>query len=412
VNFLRLFLREPALIGFGFLFCLGSSFGQTFFVSLFVPSWAEAFPVSEAGIANVYAGITLASAAALPFLGRLIDRVDLLAYSAFVCAFLAAGCFLLAGAWGLVPLTAGLAMVRLGGQGLMSHVSMTGIARHFRQDRGKALALSTLGFPLGEMILPALTVLAIGTIGWRASYGLAGVAALAVIPLAAALIWPRPDFRAVERHAPGGDGQGPAPRVFRTAYFLMIAPLFMAGPLLVTALIFHQGLIAEARGTTLQVFAGFFALFAVAQVAASPVAGALIDRFTAHRLFPLHLIPFAAGCAALALSPTLTAVAVYMALAGATAGLGATIRNAIIAELVRPERLGAARSALTALMVVSTALGPAIFGWMMLAGVTAVGLLWTTAGALVALSVPGALAEYLSLAPRPDPGPAKDTEPA
>jgi len=401
LSFWRLFLREPALIGFGLLFCFGSSYGQTFFVSLFVPSWAEAFAAPEAVIANIYGGITLASAAILPWAGRWIDRLDLLAYSALVSLMLAAGCFLLAGAWGLIPLTAGLLMIRLGGQGLMSHIAMTSIARYFDRDRGKALALSTLGFPLGEMVLPALTVFAIGVIGWRAGYAAAGFAALAMIPIAWALIASRPGFRAAPA-AQADAEKGPPPRVFRTLYFALIAPLFMAGPMLVTALIFHQGLIAEAKGFTLQVFAALFAVFAVAQLAAAPVSGWLIDRFTAHRLLPLHLLPFAAGCLVLALGGSVWWVGAYMALAGASAGLGATIRTAIVAEMVRPERLGAARSALTALMVVSTAIGPALYGWMMIAGLSETGLIWFTLAALIAVSALGALAEYPGLVRRPE----------
>ena len=402
MNFFRLLWKEPALIGFGLLFCFGSSVGQTFFISLFVPSWSETFGLSEAGFANIYLAITLISGFSLPFIGRLIDRTDLMTYSAAVCVFLSLGCFLIAGAWSLAPLTAGMAFVRLGGQGLMSHVALTSIARFFHGDRGKALALSTLGFPLGEFMLPALAVFAIGAAGWRMTYSSSGAAVALIIPLAIMLIMRREDFRRAASDGPANADDGPPPRVFRTAYFLLVAPLFMAGPLLVTALIFHQGLIAEAKGMTLQIFAAAFTVFAVAQVAGSLISGPLIDRYTAHRLFPLHLIPFALGPLALIVSASLPAVILYMALAGATAGLGGTIRNAIIAELVRPERLGAARSAMTAFMVVSTAIGPALFGWMMLAGVTIDGLLWFTIAALLVISVIGALAEYPGWVRRPE----------
>src|SRR5690606_26187306 len=94
MHFLSLLREHPRLMGFGVLFCFGSSIGQTFFISLFVPSIAAAYAISEASIANIYAVVTLASAAALAWAGRWIDRTDLLTYSAGVCVFLAAGCFL------------------------------------------------------------------------------------------------------------------------------------------------------------------------------------------------------------------------------------------------------------------------------------------------------------------------------
>jgi len=66
----------------------------------------------------------------------------------------------------------------------------------------------------------------------------------------------------------------------------------------------------------------------------------------------------------------------------------------VVAELVRSDHLGTARSGLTALMVVSTALGPAVYGWMMLGGLDTGVLLWATLILLVSVSVIAAAAQY------------------
>lgn len=404
MKFLKLFFREPALLGFGLLFCFFSSVGQTYIVSVFVPAWSDALALSEASIANIYGGATIAAAALLSWAGRFIDRIDLTAYGAGVCLFTAAGCFLIAGSPGVIVFAAALTMVRLGGQGLMTHVAMTGIARFFDRERGRALSLTMLGLAFGAAVLPLLFVSVIASAGWRAAYAGAGAAILLVLaPAMLLLVRGRPDFRKPPPREESEEGQAPPPRVFRTPYFLMIAPLYVAGPLLVTALVFLQSVIAEAKGMTLATFASAFALFAMMQVIGSLAAGPVIDRFTAHRTFSLHLAPFALGVLALILSPTLGGLIAYMALLGFSTGLSGPMHTAIIAELVRPSRLGAARSAMTAVMVLSTAVGPALFGWLMLAGISVDGLLWLSLAAILAVSLAGALAEYGRLVTRPDP---------
>jgi MFS family permease len=396
MSLVALLREQPRLIAFGLLFCFGSSLGQTFFISFFVPGFMQAFGLSQTGIAGVYAGITIAAAAGLAWAGRHIDRMDLSVYGALVCAFLGAGCFLLAGSWGLPALVAGLFMVRLGGQGLMSHVGMTAVARYFAARRGAAIALAALGFPLGEILLPLLTVGAIETLGWRWTYALGGLAlVLGVLPLALWLVRGEARFRdpaKAEARAkargetlPDADGASEEPvgvmsakALWRSPLFLALAPAYVAAPFAVTALIFHQSAIAAERGVGLEVFAGSFVLFGAAQIVFGTAAGPLADRFTARALFPLHLAPFAAGAALLALVPAAWAVPAYMTLMGISSGFSATLRTALIAELVRPMELGAARSSLTALMVLSTALGPVAYGGLLALGQGSAGMLWAT----------------------------------
>lgn len=396
MHFVSLLREHPRLMGFGLLFCFGSSAGQTFFISLFVPSLAQAHGLSEPAIANVYGLVTLASAAALVVVGRLIDRMDVLTYATGACLVLALGCSLLAGAWGLASLVAGLGLVRLGGQGLLSHVALTGVARHFDARRGAALALVTLGHPLGEILLPAATAWAIGEVGWRVTYAVAGSFVIVfILPIGAWLLRGATAFR---RPQGGGGGDPPssdatarrvgamrARDLWRSRGFLAVAPAYCAAPFAVTALVFHQARLAEDKGLTLGLFAASFALFGVMQVVSGIASGPAIDRFGAGPLFAWHLIPFGLGVGVLALTDSAWAAPVYLGLLGASAGAGGTLRTALVAELVRPGELGAARSGLTALMVFSTALGPAAYGWLMLAGIGADGLLWATL-VLVALA--------------------------
>lgn len=130
----RFFHRESSLLTYGLLLALLSSVGQTFLVSLFT-----------------------------------LGVVALLSVSAAVVA----------GAGHVAVLGAGLVGIRLAGQGLSSHTALTAMARYYERARGRAVSVSSLGYPLGEATLPLLITGAIAVVGWRLTWlGLAVVAAL------------------------------------------------------------------------------------------------------------------------------------------------------------------------------------------------------------------------------------------
>ena len=65
------------LLGFCLVTALSSSFGQTFFISLFLPFFVRDFGITEGDFGLLYGACTLASALCLPFLGARIDVLPL-----------------------------------------------------------------------------------------------------------------------------------------------------------------------------------------------------------------------------------------------------------------------------------------------------------------------------------------------
>jgi MFS family permease len=57
--------------------------------------------------------------------------------------------------------------LRFGGQGLMSHISLSVMSRHFLRNRGKALSISSMGYPIDEMLLPLVFGLLLSIWNWR-----------------------------------------------------------------------------------------------------------------------------------------------------------------------------------------------------------------------------------------------------
>jgi len=367
MSFAQLLRREPGLIAFGFLFALGSSVGQTFFFSMFVPGITTSLAITPATLATLYSIATLVSGFSLPLIGGFIDRSDIARFGLAAGLGLLLACLLLATAHTLWVLFIALFLLRLCGQGLMTHTALTGVARYFVANRGKALSLAGLGNAAGEGLLPIAAVAAIALIGWRQTYALAGLmVALGLVPLALWLVADKPAFRRVMVHA--GGSSSPRRYAFhllriRTFWLLMI-PLLIT-PLTITALIFHHSLIADSKQLSLAVFAGAFVGYAAVQLPASLFAGALIDRLGSRLPLLVHLAPMALGIAVLLLFDAWWAVWCYLVLAGVTAAICGILRTYVVAQLVPLDELGAARSLLTAMMVLSTAAGPALYGWLL-----------------------------------------------
>ncbi|WP_417847119.1 MFS transporter [Thalassospira povalilytica] len=413
MQFILLLRQAPRQLAFGALHSFGSSFGQTFLIALFVPFISASLALNETEFANIYAGITIGSALCLPVVGRWIDKVDILSYSLATMGLLALGCLMIATASNVWWLIAALFVLRLAGQGLMTHVSMTGIARYFSRHRGRALAIASFGFPLAEAILPATLLAMIALFGWRYTYGAAGVfIVLILIPLAILLIRSDARFRSAPSKTTPQTPKDSAtthktdtltdtaqtepdqtsadtghPRLFRSVYVWFCMPMLATPPLVMTALFFHQGAIANHKGIDLGWFAAGFTVFAITSVLGAFGSGPLIDKYSARRLFPWHLIPVMIGVLLLSLGTHPVMILIYMGLVGITTGFATTLRTAIIPELVPLDEIGAARSTLTAIMVLASAMGPAIYGWMFAADISIEVMLGLTIGGMAIVSV-------------------------
>lgn len=182
-NWFRFVLGNKRLLNFGFLFNFFSSFGQTFFISLFVPFWVESLKITNAAFGTMYATVTIISAFLISAVGKYIDRIPLKNYGLLVFSELMVSVVVLSQAFHTIILMLGLFMVRWFGQGLMTHTASTGIAKHFDEHRGKALGFTALGHPAGQFILPLLVVPFITLFGWRSSLLYLAIAAtILVIP--------------------------------------------------------------------------------------------------------------------------------------------------------------------------------------------------------------------------------------
>jgi MFS family permease len=377
LTYLSFVLANRRLLAFGFATAFFSSFGQTYFIGIFNEELRALFGLSHGGLGGVYALATLTSAGLMLAIGPWIDRVDLRLYAGAVAAGLAGACLFMSAvpAVSVVFLYLVLLCLRLTGQGLMSHVSATAMARYFFDGRGRALSLASLGFAGGEAVFPAIAVAAVAWIGWRETWGVIGaVLALGLVPM---LLWLLRGHAA--RHAAhartaadrlSAQRQWSRAEMLRDPVFFLLLPSLLAPPFVNTGIFFNQTTIVEAKGWSLQLFAAGFSVYAAATLVAALGSGVLVDRLSGLRLFVLVLLPLGAGLLCLGMFDAPATIFAYMALAGISQGAFNTTSNALLAEVYGTGHLGAIRSLCVSLMVFSTALAPAAMGGLLDAGLT------------------------------------------
>ena len=372
-GYIKFALANRRILAFGFLMALGSSFGQTFFIGIFSPSIEAEFGLSHSEWGTIYMAGTLLSAATLTYTGRWIDHTPLRTYAAIVCAFLAVACLAAAftpAAWFLIP---AVYCLRQAGQGLASHTSVTGMVKYFRHSRGKAVALATLGLPMGRALLPVAAVASIAAIGWRETYVVCAV--LALVLLLPVVIWLLNGVGDSEEPPEGNDeaesGRTAACRapidrslgdVLRDSGFYFFLPTILAPSFFDTAVSFHLLSIAALKSWSAEWVTSGYAIYAAATIGASMWMGVLVDRLGPLRLFILSLIPYIVGTFLLGFMDHAGWAWVFLALCGMGSGIKATLIPVLLSEVYGTRFIGAIRSFVATLSVFGSALGPPALG--------------------------------------------------
>ncbi|MDG5766431.1 MFS transporter [Balneolales bacterium ANBcel1] len=392
-QFVRSYWRLPL---FGLSFTFFSNFGQTFLVSLFVPGFLAAFEMSNASFGTLYSAATMSSAITLVWIGSKIDRISLKRYAFMVTAGLVLASLILAFSLWIWMLFLGLFAIRLFGQGLSSHTAHTAMGRYFITMRGKALSISSLGYTLGEAILPITITALITAAGWR--FGWITISLFIALALPAIIIFTlgrNPQDSAEKKSTGFADGASQPgsnwrrSTVLRDYRFYLFLPGILISPFLLTGIFLYQTRLAEFKGWEIEILASAFIAFAAAKSIFSLVGGPMVDRFRACRMFPFFLIPFFTGLLVLTLSSHSITPFLYLFLAGMSEGFGANIKTSIYAELYGTANLGTIRSMISMFVVISTAISPILFGHLLDAGIPFGSIIQGSMGLMIVIMVLG-----------------------
>jgi len=168
---------------------LAFSFTARTTLGVMMPVWAKEFGWSKSFLSGGGSIALLAMAIAAPVSGNLIDR--------FSPRFIFTGGLLAIGAamllipavrepWQFIVVYSVIGGLGFGALGLPQ--AATTVSRYFSERRGLAIGLAQSGGNGGQLALIPLFAILITTIGWRTSYLILGIAALALAPFALILL--------------------------------------------------------------------------------------------------------------------------------------------------------------------------------------------------------------------------------
>ncbi|MDP3795909.1 MAG: MFS transporter [Polaromonas sp.] len=367
------FLRDNARwLGGGFLLFFFSSFGQTFLISLSAGDIRREYALSHGGFGSLYMAATLASAFTLPRLGHLADHHSAKKLALVMLPMLALAAAGMALSQHIVTLFVVIYLLRLLGQGMMSHLAFTTMARWFSAQRGRAVSLATLGLNTGEAVLPLVFVALAASLGWRNTWWLAAAALLLVAaPLIAALV---SDERAPQASDPmarvatardWSRSEVLRDPLFYAVMLAMVPPAFIGN-----TIFFHQVYLVELRGWSLTAFASSFTLYALMTIAFTLISGQLIDRVGGLRLLPFYLLPLGLALLLLGSVQAAWSMFAFMALYGVSNGFSLSLYGSLWPELYGLRNLGAIRAVILSMLVFASAAGPGLGGLLIDAGVS------------------------------------------
>lgn len=365
MTWLRFLLGNFRWLSAGILLTFLSSFGQTFFISIFAGEIRSAFDLSHGAWGGIYTLGTGVSALAMVWAGSLTDHFRTRALGGIVLSLLAGACLFMA----LNPVAALLPVVifalRFGGQGMTSHLAVVSMSRWFVATRGKALSIAGMGFALGEAILPVSFVSLMLIVDWRWLWVAAAVVCIGAIPVLIALLMQErtPQSHAESDHALGMSGRHWARgEMLRHPLFWFMVPALLGPAAFNTAFFFQQVHFAEVKGWSHLELVALFPLYTACAFGAMMVAGGLLDKLGTGRIIPWIQLPMVAGFIVFAQAQSLFSAAIGLVLLALAAGANQTVPNAFWAEFYGTRNLGSIKALAAAVMVLGSAIGPGITG--------------------------------------------------
>ncbi|MGK7650949.1 MFS transporter [Roseovarius sp. B08] len=360
------FLRDNLpFLSAGMLLTFLSSFGQTFFISLFAGEIRAAFELSHGQWGGIYTLGTTASALVMVWAGGLTDFFRVRTLAPIILILLAFACLSMAFNpvwWGLIAVIFAL---RFTGQGMTSHLAVVAMSRWFIATRGKALSIATLGFALGEALLPLVFVALLAVYDWHMLWVAAALIALAGVPVIHRLLRLErtPQMLAQTDQSVGMENRHWTRNqaLFHWLFWFMV-PALLGPAAFNTAFFFHQVHFADLKGIRHVQLVALYPFYTAVGIVAMVLSGWALDRFGTARLIPFFQLPMVAAFAIFAFSDNTLTLLAGLFFLGLTTGANTTLPNAFWAEFYGTARLGSIKAMAAAVMVFGSAIGPGLTG--------------------------------------------------
>jgi predicted MFS family arabinose efflux permease len=361
------------VIVFGFIFTFFSAFGQSFFIGIFNPSIREDLSITHGQFGSIYASATLLSSLLLIWIGKKIDDMNVFKFSLFVIVLLSFACYFFSTIKIISLLFLGIFLLRLSGQGLMTHTASTTISRYFEKTRGRALSIAWFGLSFAEFVLPVLMVFLLTSISWRNIWFSISILALVILPLISFLLIKKLKLESRESGLKNDVEntkikQWTRSEVIKDYRFYIIALNMLAMPSIATGVFVYQSFILSSKNWGPYVIAQSFMAYSILTVITLFFTGILIDKFTSRKLLIYMNIPMLLATIVLFTFKSPVSSFVFLGLIGITNALANVLGSSIWAEIYGVKFIGGIKALSASMMVFATAFGTAIFGILIDAG--------------------------------------------
>ena len=354
------------IIIFGFIFTFFSSFGQSFFIGLFNSQIRSDLNISHGQFGTIYALATLISSFTLIWLGKKIDDYKLIYFALFVIVLLFFASIFFSFIYNIYLLFIGIFFLRLSGQGLMSHTATTSISRFFERNRGKALSATWLGLSTAEFIMPVTIVFFLSIYSWRSIW--LSIALLIVLILPFLSFFTVKEITLSSREKKDellkniNIKSWTRREVLLDPKFYLVSLLMVALPAINTGVFVYQSFILESKVWGEFVIAKSFMFYAVLSVVTLFISGPIVDKITSRKLLPFMNLPTLVSMLILFYFDNYISSYFVLGLMGISNGLANVLGSSTWAEIYGVKYIGSIKALTTSMMVLSTALGTAIFG--------------------------------------------------
>ena len=349
----------------GFILALNSSFGQTFFISIFAGKIQSYFNLSHGDWGSIYMIGTLASAIVMVWAGTTSDIYRTRSIGVLVLVGLSLSTLLMAlnpAVW-LLPVI--IFLLRFLGQGMLPHISSVSMSRWFVLQRGKALAISNTGYALGEAFLPVVFTILMLTYHWQHLWVLASLFCFLMVPLIWILLQNErtPQSIAEEVISFGLLGKSWSRKeVLTHPLFWLMLPAIIGPSACSTSFFFQQVYFADVKGWTHLQLVALFPLYTLVAIAFNLISGWALDKFGLDRILPFYQIPMVFAFILFYFVSTQMGLAVGLCFLAISAGANSTLPTAFWAEYYGTQFLGTIKALGTAIMVLGSAIGPGMTG--------------------------------------------------
>ncbi|OUR65630.1 MFS transporter [Methylophaga sp. 42_25_T18] len=361
-SYLGLIQNNTGLLSVAFLAVFTGNLGQSFFIGLFQVPISQHLNISASEFGNIYAAITIAGGFLVMHFGPKIDWVSPKQYAFLVLSALGLGMLLLTqSSWWLLGIL-GLGLLRLSGQGLMTHFGLTLTGREFTSNRGRALGLMGLAMPSGEIILPPLVAMLLVWLSWQQVWWCL-LAFIITLWIYVFIFVDWPEAPRVKKDAENKKIEGPNP--LRELRFWLLIPMLMVLPITLTGIFIYQAQLTQDLGASTTTYALALTMMGLIRFPIALLGGRWVDELGVSVLARLYLLPYALALLIAVSTGGNLGIWVLMLGAGVSMSVSSPVGESLLVKLWGKEHLGRVRSLKSASLVFSTGITPALIGFLL-----------------------------------------------